>query len=216
MRKNILDIYTEYKIMPNLQLHMLRVAAVASIICDNFIREVNKEKIIFACLLHDMGNIIKSNLLYFPEFNEPEGIDYWENVKSEYIKKYGDNEHNATLKIMEELGATPEYISIVDKIDFVNVCDHSMQEDFIMKIVVYADMRVDPKGVVSYEGRMNEAKKRYKTFRHLTTDKQREKLFSCGQDIEKQIFSKCRIKPEDINDEIVEPIISSLKDFVIK
>ena len=33
--------------------------------------------------------------------------------------------------------------------------------------------------------------------------------------MEKQIFSKCKIKPEDINNETVASIILSLKDFVI-
>ena len=31
---NVLKIYNNYKIVPQLQLHMLRVAGVASIICD--------------------------------------------------------------------------------------------------------------------------------------------------------------------------------------
>ena len=43
MRK-ILDIYDEYKIMPNLQEHMLRVAAVASLICDNFDEVLPKKR----------------------------------------------------------------------------------------------------------------------------------------------------------------------------
>ena len=34
--------------------------------------------------------------------------------------------------------------------------------------------------------------------------------------IEKQIFSKCKIKPEDITDETVKPVIEELKNFVIK
>ena len=36
-----------------------------------------------------------------------------------------------------------------------------------------------------------------------------------ARQIEKQIFSKCKIKPEDINNETVAPIISELKNFVI-
>ena len=58
MVRKISEIYAEYKIMPNLQMHMYRVAAVASLIYDNFNEPLNKEEIITACLLHDMGNII--------------------------------------------------------------------------------------------------------------------------------------------------------------
>jgi len=38
----IQQIYDKYQIMPNLQEHMLRVAGVASIICDNYTKPVNK------------------------------------------------------------------------------------------------------------------------------------------------------------------------------
>ena len=82
MTKNISEIYEEYKIMPNLREHMLRVAGAASLICDNFTEPLNKEEIISACLLHDMGNIIKFKLDYFPEFNKPEKAEYWQNVQS--------------------------------------------------------------------------------------------------------------------------------------
>ena len=84
--------------MPNLQEHMLRVAAVASLVCDNFNEPLPKDDIITACLLHDMGNIIKSDLQYFPEFIKPEGLDYWQKVKDEYIEKYSRDEHKATIQ----------------------------------------------------------------------------------------------------------------------
>ena len=45
---------------------------------------------------------------------------------------------------------------------------------------------------------------------------EREKLVACGAEMEKQIFSKCKIKPEDITDETIAPIIEELKNFVIK
>jgi len=62
--------------MPSLQLHMFRVAGVASVICENFKQPelINQDDIVSACLLHDMGNIIKFNLSLFPQFLEPEGL----------------------------------------------------------------------------------------------------------------------------------------------
>jgi hypothetical protein len=62
---------------------------------------------------------------------------------------------------------------------------------------------------------MTEAAKRYKNREHLFPRAGREELILCGKEIEKQIFAKCKIKPEDINDESVEPIISKLRNFVI-
>ena len=85
----IQKIYDDYKIMPQLQLHQLRVAGVASIIVDNFQEKLDKDAIVSAALLHDMGNIIKFNLNFFPDALEPEGLDHWQSVKDEFILKYG-------------------------------------------------------------------------------------------------------------------------------
>lgn len=216
MGRKISDIYTEYKIMPVLQQHMFRVAAVASLICDDLDEVVNKEEIITACLLHDMGNIIKSKLEYFPQFNDPKGIEYWQGVKSDYVKKYGLDEHKATVQIVKELGLSDEIVKLVDQVSFHFMCDFRDGDDMRTKIVIYSDNRADPHGIVSYEGRMEEATVRYKDREDLFPIGNREKLIACGKDIEKQIFSKCKIKPEDINNETVAPVIESLKDFVVR
>lgn len=218
MRK-ILDIYAEYKIMPSLQEHMLRVAAVASLICDNFTEFVDKEKIVTTCLLHDMGNIIKFKTGVIPEFFEPEGVEYWQKVKENYIAKYGSNEHEANIKIMQELGMPEDMVFIVDQNRFGLICKHKESSDMKVKIVHYSDGRVDPHGVVSYEERMEEGKRRYSGHKASiggVTEEKRLELVACGKEIEKQIFAKCRIKPEDITNETVVPIVSELRNFVIK
>jgi len=201
--------------MPSLQEHMFRVAAVASLICDNFNESLDRDTIILACLFHDMGNIIKSRMDVFPEFLEPEGIEYWQNVKNEYIKKYGEDEHKATIQIMKELGLSQEIIATINKIIFSLLCNHRDGNDIFIKIIVYADNRVDPHGIVSYDERMNEAKKRYTNRKNTVLEEERQKLVACGKEIERQIFSKCKIKPEDITNETTAPIVSSLRNFVI-
>lgn len=59
----ILEIYKKYKIPHHLQLHILRVGAVATLIIDNInhelVTEFDRNLIITICLLHDMGNVIK-------------------------------------------------------------------------------------------------------------------------------------------------------------
>src|SRR3989344_7719535 len=100
-------------IMPSLQLHMFRVTSVAQIICESLGENVilvseahpesgswtsqddAKNNILSACLLHDMGNILKFNLDLFPEFLQPEGKEYWQKVKDSFEKKYGKDEHEA-------------------------------------------------------------------------------------------------------------------------
>lgn len=216
MPRKVSEIYTEYKIIPSLQEHMFRVAAVAFLICDNFNELLPKEEIILACLFHDMGNIIKFKMDVIPEFFEPEGVGYWQGIKNEYIEKYGDNEHEATIRIMQELNLPDNLISLAGQNRFSLICEHRDSNDVDMKIIHYADGRVNPHGIVSYEERMDEARKRYETHKDSIKEEERRKLVDCGKEIEKQIFAKCKIKPEDINDSTVAPIILKLRDFVIK
>jgi len=213
--KNIIDIYKEYKIMPNLVMHQIRVAAVAMQICDSLTINIDKESIIKACLLHDMANIIKFNLEYFPELNKPEGIDFWQNVKNDYILKYGNNEHEASLLIARELGVSNRIYDLIYCIDSSSVEMIAKEDDFSKKICMYADNRVTPHGVVSIEERSLEAKERYKNHPHSFNEEIRiffmENMFS----IEKQLFSKINIKPEDINDESIMVNIKKLEAITI-
>src|SRR3989338_1473694 len=188
MRK-ITDIYRDHKIMPNLQTHQLRVAMVAQMICDNMNIPVNKDNVISACLLHDMGNIIKFNLGYFPHFTELEGSKYWQKVQDEYITKYGEDEHKATLMIIKELGLSEDISKLVDCIAFFTADENAKGQDFNKKICAYADMPVNP-GV------------------------DEQFIFESSlREIEKQIFAHSKIKPEDVNDESVSLKIEDLKEY---
>jgi hypothetical protein len=216
MAKNISEIYKEYKIFPALQEHMFRVAAVAYLICGNFNEPLPKEEIVLACLLHDMGNIIKIDLDVFPKCFEQEGIDYWQKVKDDYIAKYGTNEHKANVLIARELGFPKEIIDMVDRFDFSHACKYASGDNMVHKVINYADWRVDPHGIVSYHERQEEAKKRYQNRPDSIGGEAREKLRVCGNEVEKQIFSKCKIKPEDINDQTAAAVILELRNFVVK
>jgi len=214
MAMSIETIYKKYKIIPSLQEHMLRVAAVASLICDNFSKHLSKEDIITACLLHDMGNIIKFKLDTFPDFLGPEGLEYWENTQVEFKEKYGDNEYLASLKIAQELQISDRILELIQSISFLDAPDNALGEDFAKKIPEYCDDRVSPFGVVSLEQRFMDLRKRYAHRGRSMSEL--ETFENAVRQMEKQIFSKCRIKPEDINDETVAPVISELKNFMIK
>src|SRR3989344_4593066 len=131
--RTISEIYKEYKIHIGLRMHMLRVAGVASLICDDIDLPVEKDNIVTACLLHDMGNIIKSDLEYFPEFCEPEGLEYWLKVKEEFVSKYGNNEDVATDKIIRELGLE-KILGIWEAFGFLKVFSNRDNSDFKKKI----------------------------------------------------------------------------------
>ncbi len=212
----ISEIYEKYKIMPSLQMHMLRVAAVASLICDNFDEPLPKDEIITASLVHDMGNIIKSKFGYFTDFPETKDLDYWTNIKNEYVKKYGDDEKKATKTILKEIGLSENIVFLACQNSFSLICIHCDNNDMRVKVSHYADLRVGPYGILPYEKRMDDLRERYKNRKGNVLEEERLKLIACGVEMEKQIFAKCKLKPEDINDEVVKLIIPILRDFFIE
>ncbi|MFW5703170.1 MAG: HD domain-containing protein, partial [Candidatus Dojkabacteria bacterium] len=110
--------YVKFQIMPSLQLHQLRVGAVAKLILEHSPGKLERGEIITACLLHDMGNIIKFDLDLLPQFLLPEGKAYWQGVKTDFIKKYGSDEHEATVKIAKELDVSDKTLVLMSNIGF--------------------------------------------------------------------------------------------------
>lgn len=211
----ILEIYEKYKIMPQLQLHQVRVAAVARQICDNLTAEVDREAVTKACLLHDMGNIIKFDLTVFPDFTQPEGLDYWQKVKKDFAMKYqSSDEHVATLAIAKELNMPKRVLELVGAIGFSQATATSSSKDIDRKICAYSDMRVGPHGVISLEERLVDGAKRYAGTVHKIGGRQDEFAVALRQ-IENQIFVDCQIRPADITDTSVAPVIEQLKSYEI-
>jgi 5'-deoxynucleotidase YfbR-like HD superfamily hydrolase len=212
MVRKIVDIYDEYKIRYDIKDHMLKVAAVASLICNSLDEELDKENIILTCLLHDMGNIIKVDFVQYPEFSEPYGEEYWRGVKNEFLKKYGKNEDQATMLIAKELNLSEKFLNLLKNVVVTKLEDNSPEEDIRSKICKYADTRVSPKKVLSVRDRLEEWQKRNTKI----SKEYMENTYKLFTEIEKEIFSKCKIKPEDITDEAIESIVLSLKDFMIE
>ena len=159
--KTAQEIYTEYKIMPSLQLHQLRVASVARLVCDNLKIPIDADNVILACLFHDMGNIIKSDIAYFPEFTKPEGTEYWERMKTEFVETYGTDHHIATASIAKKIGLPARAIELIDGIGYSKMSAIVSSSDLEQKIAEYADTRVGPQGVLSLKKRLAEGRARY-------------------------------------------------------
>lgn len=201
--------------MPNLRLHQLRVAAVASLILDSLSIEINKKDIISACLLHDMGNIIKFRLDYFPDFNQPEGMQYWQSVQNDYISKYGKDEHLATVLIAKELSVNTDVVSLIDSVEPSLIEQNRLTTDFGKKISIYADNRVSPHQIVSIAERNREALNRYKDHPHSFNEESRVYFSHHLEEIERQIFALSSLRPLQITDETVETRVELLKSFSV-
>ena len=209
----ITEIYKKYKITSALQEHQLRVAAVAKQICDNLAVPVDAKTVIEACLLHDMGNIIKFELGSNPKWLEPEGLEYWKVVQKEFTNKYGEDEHHATLQIAKELKVSHDVFSCIDNIGFSKAVRNLEQGTIEQKICGYSDMRVGPDRVLSLEGRLEDGNARWPHRPHFVIDfGERTRAWHA---IESQIFENVKIQPSNITDECIAPIIEELRAYEI-
>ncbi len=206
------EVYAQYNIMPSLQLHQLRVAAVGKLICDNFnppaSGAVNSTDVVLACLFHDMGNIVKFNLDAFTKFVEPEGVEYWKKVQAETIQKYGPEQHHVSEAIAGELGLPPMVIHMIGNSGASRIPEIVASNSSELKVLQYADLRVAPTGVVSLVGRFEDFARRY------PIDKDAD-LIPVAKKLEEQIFTNTTIKPEDITDAAVAPLIEELWEYAL-
>lgn len=212
------EIYTQYKIPPFLQLHQLRVAAVSKMIASACDGTLDTRALVIAALFHDMGNIIKFDLSHFPETSAPEGIPYWQKVKDDFIRRFGPDEHHATIAIAHELHLPLQAVTYMEHVGFSQLTYVRESHSYEQKIVEYADCRVAPYGVLSMKDRLDDMRKRYAKRRSdiPKESEQYDHLFAAAEEIERQIFAKARIKPEDITGESIQPIIAELRDFKIE
>jgi hypothetical protein len=212
--RTIQQIYDDYKIMPSLQLHQLRVGSVAKIICENSNQQLDTDNIVLACLFHDMGNIIKSDLPRFPDFLEPQGLEYWQSVKNDFIKKYGNEEHVATERIAQEVNLPAKAFEYLSRTGFSKVGMNVNDPNPGFKICSYSDMRVGPYGILSMDERLAEGRKRYEARKHaISSDDTFIAHSQALVDIEEDIFRNSKIRSEDINDDSVRDIIDDLRTY---
>ncbi|HUO56050.1 MAG TPA: HD domain-containing protein [Candidatus Paceibacterota bacterium] len=218
--KTVREIYDTYSLMPVLQHHQIRVAAVARALCDHFSEPLDGTIVILACLFHDMGNIIKSQFDRFPYDNESDKPqEYWEAVKRGYVERYGADEHGATEAIAREIGLPEKGIDIIENMRFSKTRWIFEEAPWEYKIAKYSDLRAAPYGIVPLAERLEEANKRY-AGRAFDSDEiiSSTSLKASEQvcfDLEKLIFSKTDLTPSDIIEASVIPIIEELWEYQI-
>ncbi len=214
---NIQDIYNRYNIPLNLQEHMIRVAAVGAILIDHWRdkNEVDRDIVITALLLHDMGNIIKFNLDNSP-FLKQEKIPFYKKIQDEYIKKYGPDEHKATEAIVKEIEVSDTVFKILEKRSKSSTHDALLSDNWNMKIRGYADLRIGPWGVLSLSKRFEDVLRRYAGTKHALADKKEvEERYQWAKELEKQIQDKVTINLQKISDESIKPFLHTLSQYEI-
>ena len=224
MSQIIKKIYKKYRIPQNLQMHMLRVAAVADLIVDNWYGpKINREKLLRVLLLHDMGNIIKIDPINqegdstkISDFITKD-IEELERIKKKYISLYGNDDHKISREIGRELGLSEDELELMDSKVFIRNDETILSYDYNIKIGAYADQRVDPNGVRGIMERLLEAKERYKDRPGSSMNNPRtEMLIESAAKLEQQVMKYCNLEPSDINDRIITPYINKMECFLIK
>ncbi len=207
--KSINSIYKKYHSPANLQRHMKQVAAVAALICDNLKEpiEADKESIVCAALIHDLAQFVKmqlddahTNLL---DVEDRGKVGFYKEMRKEFIVKYDVDDDIANTKIAQEIGAPKKVIKLM-KSKQVKAFTKGWVKRFDEKILLYADMRCAPSGVVSIDERLAEGYKRYGFSRDEKHKEFSRKFTLALKQIEKEIFEKSKIKPGQIKSSSVQ------------
>ena len=148
------EAYSGLEIHPNLQEHMLWVAGLAKLIVDNWKDSpLDEDALVQACLFHDAAKLIK-----FKTFDE--GNNHWEQVRQEYIERYGNSEHEATVAICRLAGVSEKAIDILETKNINPFVERARyiagSDNFALKILAYCDSRVAPGGLTTLQGRYAE------------------------------------------------------------
>lgn len=119
---------------------------------------LDKTALTEALLLHDMGNIIKFKKPFSGELKKD--THYWEEVQKEYIQKYGNDVHTATIAILHEIGIYPKCLEIVENMKTIAM-EHNILDAWEAKIGDFCDTCVTPNGIEGFEKRVEDLIFRY-------------------------------------------------------
>lgn len=155
------ELYKRYRVMPQLETHMLRVAGVAEIVTKDWSDDETARECVAACLTHDLGNIVKFDLAH--PLVPIDNLDYWQGVQREDRERYGRDAVLATQAMLTEagLGQYADYLSEEDRTFNSPVAPDWDKISRPALLILYADLRVAPSGVVTLEQRTNDLARRY-------------------------------------------------------
>lgn len=210
---HVIQIYQQYQIPQNLQLHMLRVAAVGKIICDHITSQaIDADLIIKTLLLHDMGNIIKFNFnntsMFSPE--DREKVESYQKTQAEFMRKYGNDADVATIQIIKEITSDERIVELCKNCHGEMAHKYVNGEFWNERICYYADMRIGLHGILSVDERFDDLKQRYP---HEL--EKLERYHKACKIIETRIQAICELDLQSINDSMLKDKFNLLSELDI-
>lgn len=217
---SVSSLYRAFRVPPNLQLHLLRVSAVAALICKNWVGpKINASQTITACLLHDIGNIVKADYDRFPDLfpEEMKNLGYWKMVQGHVRQRFGHDDLEATLRMAETVGVPDSILRLIREKQFVRNEKLATDGTWEAKIAAYSDQRVGPHGVLPLEERFAEAKRRYRGVQYASVNRpDYEKLVHFAFEIERQLSEFCGIGLGEITDDAIEALLPELRSLDVR
>lgn len=201
----VTEIYKKFGIPPNLQEHMFRVWGVVSFIekhwNDSEIK-VDWDLVKKAALLHDLGNVVRFDFNKHPEFlgKEQVNVDHWKDIQKKVIGSYGSDDHEATKKMLKEIGAAQEMVDIIQEKSFGNSVTIKDSDNWPLKILYYADIRTLPGGIGTLEERIADVRERMPKYTSRTDF---EDLVEACREVERQIQEYLNVPVSEINDDTI-------------
>jgi hypothetical protein len=199
------EIYIKYRTPSNLQQHMLRVAALATVIVSNWKgKAIAEEDIINTLLFHDIAKPVTFDITNQARFvSSPEELARLEQDIRYLTDNFGSEEHQAAIKIFQDLGLNENCQRLIDNLEWHYTDDLMQAGDIESLLTIYCDMRIGPKGVLLIEQRLSElhARNPIEDF---------EKRLESAKKLENLILENTSIKLEEINDEQIGPIVGVL------
>jgi hypothetical protein len=154
---NIREIYQIYQTPKNLQEHMLRVAALAQIITENWRAWIDGNAVVRACLLHDIAKPMMFDISKQAQFGMAvDDIAKLYQLQQRLKSRYGEDEYLATLGIAKELGCSQAVLDIIGKVEWRYVPELLKNGNIEGLILIYCDMRIGPYGILPIHERIRE------------------------------------------------------------
>ncbi len=161
----IKQLYREYQIPKNLQEHMLRVAALAQIICENWNEDIDSDAVVKACCLHDIAKPMTFDIGKQAQFGmATEDIAKLNKLQKRLKKGYGDDEYKATFGICKEVGCNASTLNIIRRLEW-DYTPQLLHENYREGLIfIYCDMRIGPDGILPVQERIHECHARTQSY----------------------------------------------------
>ncbi|HIH50567.1 MAG: hypothetical protein ABSE71_02375 [Candidatus Micrarchaeaceae archaeon] len=202
--RSISAIYDRVQIPQNLRVHMLDAASVGALVCANWRGpKISEKKVVATLLVHDLANIIKFDMgrrgILLMTAADRKSIDFWRAIKAEATAKYGNDAEEAVVKMAKDLNLSNSVVSLLEKMSAVHSKRYEIgkvlrQKDRELAICLYADWRVNPRGIVSIAERAHDLSIRY----NIRANEIR-KLHSEASMLEEWLFRNVKLSPAEIN-----------------